>query len=637
MAYLSLYRKYRPQSFDEILGQEHVSNTLSKAIRDDRVAHAYLFTGPRGTGKTSTARILAKALNCENGGPTPSPCGKCNSCVAIEEGSSMDVIEMDAASHSKVDETREILHGVPLATAGGRTKVYVIDEVHMLSTGSFNALLKTLEEPPAHVVFILATTEAHKVLATIVSRTQRFDFRRLPADVLEKHLTNIAQQEKIEVDHEAVEILARHAEGSARDALSALDQLASFGGRVSAADAESLLGRRGEDMLVDLFDAIATSDVGRVFVAMQSFVSQGVDMRQLALDALEHARSLLLLKAAPEADGLLDVTVEERPGLALQADSFSAAGLLRTIDLVGKAIIEMRNAPNHRLLLEVALIRSAAPETDPSANGLLGRIERLERRLGIEGTPAAPGASSPAPGAGAADRAAPGPAAGAASPAGSPLRSAPPAAAKADAGSASRPPASATSSPPPKRTKAEATSGDREGAGGGASRRASSAAEAKPERGLSERTAASSPEPGPAPEAGEVGLNHIRDAWPVIQGEVNKRSRRVGALLNPSRPLSFADGALTIEVQSDFPRETMTQEKNRSMLVDGIHAALGVRCSVAFVARGAAQAAPEPEPEETIADVAETEALDAKADDPVELVRKGLSAEVVEEVGGSDR
>ena len=606
MAYLSLYRKYRPSSFDEILGQEHVSNTLSNAIREGRVAHAYLFTGPRGTGKTSTARILAKALNCENGGPTPSPCGKCNSCVAIEEGSSMDVIEMDAASHSKVDETREILAGVPLATAGGRTKVYVIDEVHMLSTGSFNALLKTLEEPPPHVVFILATTEAHKVLATIVSRTQRFDFRRLPADVLDKHLANVAAQEKIDVDQEALQLLARHAEGSARDALSALDQLASFGGKVSVSDAEGLLGRRGEDMLVDLFDAIVASDVGRVFVAMQGFVSQGVDMRQLALDTLEHARSLLLLKAAPEADGLLNISAEERPGLALQADSFSASGLLRIIELVGKAIIEMRNAPNHRLLLEVALIRSAAPETDPSATGLLGRIERLERRLGIEGAaPAAAGAGDPSPPA-------------------SPLRSGEHPTAGAVGHSPSRPQSDVSPSPAPKRTKVEAQ----------ASR---TPVEPKP-KSTPTPVAPTPAGAGPSAEAaGEVGLNHIRDAWPVIQGEVNKVSRRVGALLNPSRPLSFDNGALTVEVQSEFHRDTMGQDKNRSMLVDGIHAALGVRCSVAFAARGVAAAAPEPEPEETIADVEESEALDAKADDPVELVRKGLAAEVVEEVGGSDR
>lgn len=487
----------------------------------------------------------------------------------------------------------------------------------MLSTGSFNALLKTLEEPPPHVVFILATTEAHKVLATIVSRTQRFDFRRLPADILERHLGKVAKQEGIEIEPDALELLARYAEGSARDALSALDQLGSYGGKITVPDADALLGRRSEDMLVDLFDAIAASDVGRVFTAMQTFVSQGADMRQLALDTLEHARSLLLLKAAPEAEGLLDVAAEERPGLALQADAFSAAGILRTIDLVGKAIIEMRNAPNHRLLLEVALIRSAAPETDPSATGLLGRIERLERRLGIEGGSAGAGETASTA---------------------SPLRSADRPTADAVGPSASRPKGTASPSPAPKRRKAEATGGQAAEAGdGGAVAKASSAAEAQPERGLSERPAVSPEPPAAGVTGGEVGLNHIRDAWPVIQGEVNKRSKRVGALLNPSRPLSFDDGALTVEVQSEFHRDTMAQDKNRSMLVDGIHAALGVKCSVAFAARGAEAATPQPEPEDTIDDVADTEAIDAKADDPVELIRKGLAAEVVEEVGGSER
>jgi DNA polymerase-3 subunit gamma/tau len=289
VVYLSLYRKYRPQTFEEILGQEHVSVTLANALSEGRVAHAYLFTGPRGTGKTSTARILAKALNCEDG-PTPSPCGKCDSCRAIAEGSSLDVIEMDAASHSRVDETREILAGVPLASAGGRHKVYVIDEVHMLSAGSFNALLKTLEEPPPHVIFILATTEAHKVLHTIVSRTQRFDFRPVPTEILHTHLASVAKREGVEIEDAALGVIARHAEGSARDALSILDQMSSFSGSVTAEDVERLLGERTEEAFVDLFEAIAGGDVGGVFWAVHSLVAQGADVRQLAIGTLGHAR-----------------------------------------------------------------------------------------------------------------------------------------------------------------------------------------------------------------------------------------------------------------------------------------------------------------------------------------------------------
>ena len=383
MAYVSLYRKYRPQTFSEILGQEHVSSTLANAITEDRVAHAYLFTGPRGTGKTSTARILAKALNCEQG-PTPNPCGKCESCIAIAQGSSMDVFEMDAASHSGVDETREILSGVPLATAGGRKKVYVIDEVHMLTTQSFNALLKTLEEPPDHVIFVLATTEAHKVLPTIVSRTQRFDFRRMPLASLVELLSDVAKRESIDIDPDAIEVVARHAEGGARDALSALDQLRSVGGNITVEHAERLLGERGEDAFIQLFDGIANADIGSVFTTLDSMISQGADVRQLALGTLAHARGLMLLKTAPQAEDLLDVHAEDRQRLADQAGRFRIGGLLRLLELVGKAITEMRNAPNHRLFLEVALTRSASPETDLTPEGFIGRIERLERRIGLE-------------------------------------------------------------------------------------------------------------------------------------------------------------------------------------------------------------------------------------------------------------
>jgi DNA polymerase III subunit gamma/tau len=486
MAYLSLYRKYRPQTFDEILGQEAVSKTLANAIVEDRVAHAYLFTGPRGTGKTSTARILAKAINCEQG-PTPTPCGECRSCVAIADGSSLDLIEMDAASHSKVDETREILAGVALATAGGRRKVYVIDEVHMLSTGSFNALLKTLEEPPEHVLFVLATTEAHKVLPTIVSRTQRFDFRRITPDVLQKHLEHIAQLEGIDVEPEALAIVARHADGSARDALSVLDQLASFSGTIAADEVERLLGERREDALHELFDAIAAEDVGGVFSVVQSFMALGADARQLALAVLEHARSLLLVKASPDAGVLLDAPGEDRTRLSEQGERFSGAHLLRLLDNLAKALAEMRNVPNHRLLLEVALVRAAAPETDPAATGLLGRIERLERRLSIASDPA----------------------------------------------------------PAPTVARREATTATVEsGTGGSGDRPEPEAAEPGPQA-VKPRDEQAPDEREPREEAGEatpavrpehLGINHVKEAWPATLKEVNRRSKRVWGLLNPSRP-----------------------------------------------------------------------------------------------------
>jgi DNA polymerase III subunit gamma/tau len=565
MAYLSLYRKYRPQIFDEILGQEHVSVTLTNAISEGRVAHAYLFTGPRGTGKTSTARILAKALNCEQG-PTPTPCGKCNSCVAIAEGSSLDVIEMDAASHSKVDETREILAGVPLATAGSRRKVYVIDEVHMLSAGSFNALLKTLEEPPPHVVFVLATTEAHKVLHTIVSRTQRFDFRPVPTDVLHKLLSDVAAKESIDIEDAALGVLARHAEGSARDALSVLDQLSSFPGPVTAEDAERLLGERDESAFIGLFDAIASGDIGGVFWSVHSLVAQGADVRQLALGCLAHARSLLLLNTAPDAEELLDAVPDDRPGLAAQAGRFTPASLLSIIDLIAKSLTEMRNAPNHRLLFEVALIRASAPDTNPAGGSLLSRIERLERRMGIEGSTATAPVEEPQP---------------VSSPSPAEVHSTP---------EAPETPAATTHEPAP-----------------------------------AEEAASEPPATTSAPA--EVGYGHVKDSWTTTVREVGKQSKRVAAFLNPSRPVRFDGDELVVQVQSDFHVGEMGQTRNREMLVDALHTALGIRPKLSFVAQGAA---PTPSPESSEESVELTEG-EVKEDDPIELVKKGLAAEVVEE------
>jgi len=588
MAYVSLYRKYRPQTFSEILGQEHVSSTLANAITEDRVAHAYLFTGPRGTGKTSTARILAKALNCEKG-PTPEPCGKCNSCVAIAEGSSIDVFEMDAASHSGVDETREILSGVPLATAGGRKKVYVIDEVHMLTTQSFNALLKTLEEPPDHVIFVLATTEAHKVLPTIVSRTQRFDFRRMPMSALLELLTDVTKQEGIDIDPEAIEVIARHSEGGARDALSALDQLRSIDGNITVEHAERQLGERDEDEFLQLFEAVATADVGSVFTTLDSMIVRGADVRQVAIGTLQHARALLLLKTAPQAEDLLNMQEEDRPKLAAQAERFRIGGLLRLMDLVGTSITEMRNAPNHRLFLEVALARATSPETDSTSEGLLGRIERLERRIGLEGSASA---AAPAP--------APAP--------------------------------ESVEAPEPEVREATA---------------APATPEPVPEPQPETVSAAPAPEasaPQPQSSTDHLGLGHIKDAWPATMKEVAQKSKRVHAFLNPSRPVSLDDEGLVVEVQSGFHATQMASESNRLVLADAIHAALGIKPELLFAERGARpvgadageatggdSAAPPAQPENAGSYADAAEAADADHD-PIELVKKDLRAEVVREI-----
>jgi len=365
--YQSLYRRFRPQDFASVRGQDHVTKALRNAVRDGKVAHAYLFSGPRGTGKTSTARILAKALNCTDL-KDGEPCDQCRSCVEIRNGSSLDVQELDAASNNGVDAMRDLVARAALGNPG-RRKVYIVDEVHMLSAAASNALLKTLEEPPGHVVFVLATTDPQKVLPTIRSRTQHYEFRLLGGDVLAGLLNDVNEAAGLGVSPEAIDLVMRRGSGSARDALSVLDQVAAAG---DVAD-------QGFDRVDELVDAVSDRDAGRALLAIAEACSAGVDARRLASDALEHLRNAFLM--AMKAAELVAVPDVVRDRLAEQAARLGPAGLTRAMETIGQAVVDMRDALDPRITLEVAVVRLARADADTSPAALLERIEKLERGL----------------------------------------------------------------------------------------------------------------------------------------------------------------------------------------------------------------------------------------------------------------
>ncbi len=392
--YQSLYRKYRPQGPSEVLGQDHVIRALSGAVREGRLAHAFLLCGPRGTGKTSTARILAKMVNCESG-PTPEPCGSCDQCVAVRDGQHLDVVEIDAASHGGVDDARDLREKAPTAPVQGREKVYIIDEAQRLSREAFDALLKVFEEPPAGVRFVLATTEPHKMPATIVGRCQRFDFRRVPVEAVAEHLERIAKDEGMSLTSEAAHAIARQTEGSVRDALSLLDQASVLGaGEIGEDIVLSLIGSGRSDVQYALGDAVAVGDTKGVFELVSRLVQEGQDLRHVTNEVLAHFRNLLLVKTAPGQHDLLDATDEEAERLTAQAAKFSAAELGRVIALLIDAQTDMRWTTSPRLSLELALIRATIPETDAAPEALVSRLERLERVAGIQPVVAAPGPRS---------------------------------------------------------------------------------------------------------------------------------------------------------------------------------------------------------------------------------------------------
>jgi len=466
------------------VGQTHVVRTLRNAVEQGKVHHAYLFVGSRGTGKTSMAKILARSLNCERGGPTVTPCGECESCVTIAAGTSVDVIEMDAASNRSVDDVRDLRERVAYAPAGGHWKVYILDEAHMLTKEAWNAFLKTLEEPPPNTVFVLATTESHKVMATIADRCQRFDFQRPSLEQISEVLNRVAAAESIEVDEGAAAMIARSAQGSFRDALGTLDQLVAFGGsHVELKDVLEMLGAADADLLFEAVDAVVAEDPKGVLIGVEKMARSGRDPSQFARDLLAHLRHLLIAQTTGEVPSSFVVTATDTARMQAQAAAIRPANLIRTIDEVADALTAVREGDDARLAVEIALLKAARPDLDPDTAGLLRRIERLEQQDG-GARPAGPVSDT-----------------------GLPL-----------------PGESSASSPPTAETPPQ---------------------DDPPPAEEEEAEAAPSVEPEPV-TSGELSLEEIQRVWPAVLQKLAETAPALAASFDGARPVSYGDEGLQI-------------------------------------------------------------------------------------------
>jgi DNA polymerase III subunit gamma/tau len=585
MAYVSLYRKYRPQTFHDIVGQDHVTGTLVNAIQTGQVHHAMLFCGTRGTGKTSTARVLAKALNCVKG-PTPEPCNVCDACVSITEGTNLDVTEIDAASHGSVDDARDLREKASYAPASARYKVYIIDEAHMVTTQGFNAMLKVLEEPPEHVRFVFCTTEPHKVIEAIRSRCQRHDFRRIRTAALVQDFARICEAEGVDIEPAALELVARAADGSHRDGLSRLDQVLTFAGqKVTLADVAQVLGALPVELRFDLAEALAAHRVADVLGCVERVVDAGHDLHQFTREALEHLRDLYVLRVAPSSTTLVDVTAETRERLAAQAERFGPGELGRMVALVGDLYLDLRTATDQRLVVEVGLARAAVPEASLDAEALLARIERLERRLSIAGAEG-PGVAEPT------ERKAAAP-------------PEPAAAARPTADSAA--PAAAGTGDDRAVAGAKTRAGTQPGAVPAAQARPRSRAQAAAEPPVEEAGWG----PAEAPARVPVDLDLVRRSWPLVLERVQAASRVTASFLGHGRPVALEGRRLVVELPRDrkFEAEALS---GRSRQVEGVlEAMLGGGLEIRVVVGD--HAGPE-EPDPPPADAAPDQVVEFEVD-----------------------
>jgi DNA polymerase-3 subunit gamma/tau len=575
---VALYRKYRPATFADVVGQEHVTEPLSTALAAGRINHAYLFSGPRGCGKTSSARILARSLNCEQG-PTPTPCGLCASCVALAPNGpgNLDVTELDAASHGGVDDTRELRDQAFFTPAQSRYRIFIIDEAHMVTTAGFNALLKIVEEPPEHLIFVFATTEPEKVLATIRSRTHHYPFRLLAPRTMRGLIERILASEDVEIDDAVFPLVIRAGGGSPRDTLSVLDQLlaGAEGNRVHYPRALALLGVTDVALIDDAVDALAAGDAAALFGAVESVIDAGHDPRRFAIDLLERFRDLIVLQAVPDAAsrGVVDAPGDVLDRMREQAARVGPATLVRYAEVVHTGLGEMRGATAPRLLLEVVCARLLLPSASDTESALLQRVERIETRLDISipddevAISAAAKNSDKLIAEKQYARKTPAPA--------------PPATKPAPAQAESVPPLPPEPRPEPRH-------------------------EPKPEP-EPEPEAVAPPTPAPASGTAELSSASVRSMWPTIREKVRERSRSTEALLAGAVVRAVEDSTLILAHESAPLAKRLCEQRNTDVIRDALKDALGVdwrvRCELgvgeAMSSAAPTQAEPESDPVHT--------------------------------------